>query len=223
MINPSHIEAVIFDCDGVLIDSEILSATMLREEAREWGVEITIPYILKNYVGRSFPSVLADIQAKFNIQLADGFEAQYRQRLLSAFEAELQPMDGIQSVLSALNRPFCVATSSSPERAARSLAITGLSQFFGEKIYTASLVKNGKPAPDVFLYAAQKMQVNPEQCLVIEDSETGVKAGLSAKMMTARFMGGKHLYGFADESNADLTFDKFEKFFEYFPSLRKNL
>lgn len=215
-----QIELVIFDCDGVLIDSEIISARMLQAEAREWGVDISIAYILQNYVGRSYPKVLADMQRNFNIVLPDDFEEKYRARLLAAFERDLKIMTHVKDVLEALSVKFCVATSSSPKRVARSLSLVGLTEKFGQNVYTASLVANGKPAPDLFLYTAAQMGVAPQNCLVIEDSIAGVKAGLAAEMNVARFTGGAHLLGETDSAGAHILFDNFSSFFNHFPNLR---
>ncbi|NVK31674.1 MAG: HAD family hydrolase [Gammaproteobacteria bacterium] len=214
-----RIDAVIFDCDGVLIDSEIISATMLKDAAANYGVSLTIDYILETYVGRAYPKVLADIQSQFNITLPDNFEAQYRERLLEALERDLKLMPGIKSLISALDCPFCVATSSSPVRVARSLQLVDLWNTFAGRIYTASEVKHGKPAPDLFLHAAAKLGVAAEHCLVIEDSVAGIQAGLAASMHTVRFTGGTHITDKNDPAGADAVFDNFEHFYNHYPLL----
>lgn len=214
------IDLVIFDCDGVLIDSEIISAKMLRDSAAEYGADVTIEYILKNYVGRSYPKVLADLQEQFEIKLPDTFEAEYRQRLLEEFDLHLKPIPHVQEVIEALNVPFALATSSSPIRLKFSLEKVGFDQIFAGKTYTASEVINGKPAPDLFLHVAKKSGVLPENCLVIEDSETGVKAALAAGMQTVRFTGGLHLKGVVEAAGAEITLNDFSEFFEFFPAIK---
>jgi len=188
-------QLVIFDCDGVLIDSEAISARVLIASVSRLGIEIDFDTFCQRYVGRSFPTVAKDIFQMFDVALPDGFEADYRATLLTAFEAELIPTMGIVDVLDAMKLPYCVATSSSPPRVARSLALTGLAGFFGNRVYTASQVTRGKPAPDLFVFAATKMGVDPSACLVIEDSLPGIHAGIAAGMTVLRYTGGAHLQG----------------------------
>lgn len=214
-------DLVIFDCDGVLIDSEIISAKMLRAEALKLGIDISIDHILKNYVGRSYPTVLAEIQERFNLTLPQDFEMKYRTRLLEAFETQLNIIPYVYDVIQKLKIPYCIATSSSPRRVNRSLELVGLSELFIQNIFTASQVKRGKPAPDLFLFAATSMGAIPENTMVIEDSESGVAAGLAANMFTVRFMGGAHLENQRDNSGANLVFKNFNQFFDHFPDLKR--
>ncbi len=216
----ADIKLLIFDCDGVLIDSEVISAKMLRETVRRYGVEIPFEYIIQNYVGRSYPKVLADVQSQFSIQLPDDFETEYRTHLLAAFEEQLLAIPNVETVLQSLNVPFAVATSSSPPRVKQSLRKVGLADYFGAHVYTASLVERGKPAPDLFLYVAEKMGVAPENILVIEDSRAGVQAGLAAGMHVVRFVGGQHLYGVSEAAGAHGVIADFAQFFQLFPELR---
>ena len=185
-------ELVIFDCDGVLIDSEVISAGVLVELAAEAGIAFDAAHVREHFLGRSFPAVAQSIRDDFGIPLPADFEARYRARLLERFESELRPTQGIVKLLARLAVPACVATSSSPPRAARSLAIAGLDGFLPH-VFTASLVPRGKPAPDLFLHAAAAMGVPPERCLVIEDSRPGLLAARAAGMEAAYFTGGSHL------------------------------
>jgi HAD superfamily hydrolase (TIGR01509 family) len=189
------IELVIFDCDGVLIDSEVISASMLITELAGYGVRMDMAFVSRHFLGRSYPVVLKEVRERWGVALPERFEADYRARLLAAFEAGLQVMPGAVAALAALDRPYCLATSSSPERLRRSLEITGLAPLFAGRSFTASEVANGKPAPDLFLHAAARMGVDPAACLVIEDSLNGVRAGLAAGMQVWRFTGGTHLRG----------------------------
>lgn len=188
-------DLIIFDCDGVLIDSEIISAKMLIAELALNGVQIDLDYVARHFLGRSYPVVLKQIRAEFGLDLPEDFEARYRERLLAAFERDLRVMPHVSNVLQSLDLPWCVATSSSRPRAERSLEIAGLRGLVGERLYTASQVSHGKPAPDLFLLAAEKMGVPPARCLVIEDSLNGIRAGLAAGMEVWRFTGGSHLAG----------------------------
>ena len=187
-----RISLIIFDCDGVLIDSEIISATVLVEQLRREGVAADLPFVFKNCLGRSFPAV-ADNVARFSGRaLPPDFEGRYRTALLKCFETDLRPMSGIVEVLDSLTVPYCVATGSAAERATRSIDLAGLSERVGECLFTASMVENGKPAPDLFLLAARSMEVAPTECLVVEDSDLGVQAARAAGMRVWRFNGGGH-------------------------------
>lgn len=216
-------DLVIFDCDGVLIDSEIISARMLVEALAGFGVAIDLAYVAQHFLGRSYPTVLAQIRREFGLDLPVGFEDQYRSRLMAAFEVGLQVMPGVVPVLQRLALPWCVATSSSPMRARRSLEIAGLAGMVGERLYTATMVARGKPAPDLFLHVAQVTRVDPARCLVIEDSLHGVAAGLAAGMVVWRFTGGSHLAGQSqaalDAARANLNFADFADFFALPPGL----
>lgn len=189
-----ELDLVIFDCDGVLIDSEHISAGVLVELAAEAGVSFDAGYVREHFLGRSFPTVARTIRDDFSIDLPPDFEARYRARLLDRFRSELRPTAGVLDVLRRLAVPACVATSSSPQRAARSLAIAGLDGFLPH-VFTASLVERGKPAPDLFLHAAAAMGAEPGRCLVIEDSRPGLAAARAAGMAVAYFAGGTHLGG----------------------------
>ncbi|WP_172292724.1 HAD family phosphatase [Pseudoruegeria sp. HB172150] len=213
------IDLVIFDCDGVLIDSETISARMLIAELAERGIDLDMDYVARHFLGRSYPVVLATVRKDFGVDLPESFEPAYRQRLLDAFETELTIMPGVADVIRALDRPYCLATSSSPVRVKRSLEIVGLDSVFAGKVTTASEVANGKPAPDLFLRAAEKMGAQPERCLVIEDSLMGVRAGLAAGMVVWRFTGGSHLQGRALETPDDaVPHREFANFREFFHS-----
>lgn len=188
-------ELVIFDCDGVLIDSEVISARMLIAELKGYGVDMDMTFVSRHFLGRSYPAVLKEVRERWGVALPERFEADYRARLLAAFEQDLRPMPGVKGVIGALGLPYCLATSSSPERLRRSLDITGLTPLFDGVSFTASEVTRGKPAPDLFLHAAARMGADPAGCLVIEDSLNGVRAGLAAGMEVWRFTGGSHLAG----------------------------
>jgi len=187
-------ELVIFDCDGVLVDSEPISAAVLIDELSKLGLTITEDYVREHCLGRSFPTVAKSIREGFAIPLPEDFEQRYRRSLLARFETELRPTPGIVPLLARLRPARCVATSSSPPRVTRSLEITGLAPLFGA-VFTASQVARGKPAPDLFLFAAERMGAVPERTLVIEDSMPGVEAALAAGMEVLVFAGGGHMRG----------------------------
>ncbi|MEM8868872.1 MAG: HAD family hydrolase [Pseudomonadota bacterium] len=217
-MNP--IELVIFDCDGVLIDSEGLSAEVLLALLADQGLTLDFDYFCVNFVGRSFHTVADDIRRTFDMDLPIGFEDAYRTKLLEAFEARLQPTPGIKEAVARLRPAYCVATSSSPKRAHNSLRIAGLTEVFGANVFTASQVNLGKPAPDLFLFTAEQMGVDPAACLVIEDSLPGIDAAVGAGMEVLRFTGGAHLRNRRLKHRMTIrTFDNWPDLFQLMPSL----
>lgn len=220
-------DLVIFDCDGVLIDSEIISARMLIEELARLGVHIDLDYVARHFLGRSYPTVMAQIRREFGLDLPPEFEDQYRERLLDGFRRELKVMPGVADVLQSLAIPFCVATSSSPRRAEMSLSLTGLRDAIGPRLFTASQVARGKPAPDLFLFAAASMGADPARCLVIEDSLTGIHAAHAAGMQVWHFTGGSHFAARSaplgealPEHRPHRQFDAFAVFYQTAPHLK---
>ncbi len=215
---------VIFDCDGVLIDSEILSAATLTDLLRPLGVSINVAYVQYHFLGKSFPTVAELIRRRFETDLPADFEMAYRRKLLERFETDLQTTKGVENILAQLEVRSCVATSSSPQRAGRSLEITGLAGHFAGRVYTASEVKRGKPAPDLFLHVARQESFKPEDCLVIEDSIPGLRAARAAGMTVWWYTGGSHLAGgemALPEDIADLpAFDSWAQFYEMAPSFK---
>jgi HAD superfamily hydrolase (TIGR01509 family) len=189
----SAYDLVIFDCDGVLVDSEMLSARVLMSMMASAGMPITFEDFRLDFLGRSFANAAERARQRFNKPLPADFQEAYRGRLLAEISDHLRPMTGVETVLSSLQLPYCLATSSSPQRLEASLRTTGLAAYFDGRCTTASEVKMGKPAPDIFLLAAQKQGVSPDKCVVIEDSEMGVRAAQAASMEVWHFAGGAHL------------------------------
>ncbi|KMK66216.1 HAD family phosphatase [Puniceibacterium sp. IMCC21224] len=207
------IDLVIFDCDGVLVDSELISADVLIGQMRALGIAMDRDHVRREYLGRSFPSVAATIRKTFDRDLPEDIEARYRAALLSRFEAELRPTPGIEDILDRMVCKTCVATSSSPPRVQNSLRFTGLARYFDANVFTASQVARGKPAPDLFLFAAAQMDTTPDRVLVIEDSLPGIAAAVAAGMRVLRYAGGGHLHGQFLKHDADVTcFDTWADF-----------
>ena len=209
-------DLVIFDCDGVLIDSEIISARMLVQELAGLGVSIDLAYVALHFLGRSYPTVMDQIRREFGLNLPPEFEEQYRQRLLAAFEQELQIMPHVKDVLTRMAVPWCVATSSSPKRVEQSLRLVGLTDVVGDRLFTSTMVARGKPAPDLFLYAAETMGALPARCLVIEDSLNGIRAARAAAMPCWRFTGGSHLINAPPEPEDAMPDRRFATFADFF-------
>jgi len=209
-MNPA---AIIFDCDGVLVDSEVISAEVLIELAATHGIPLTRAYVRDHFLGRSFPTVARTIRDSFAIDLPPDFEARYRAELLTRFHGRLRPTPGIAALLGRVAVPFCCATSSSPPRVAQTLATAGLAGFFGPRVHTASQVARGKPAPDLFLFAAAQMGIDPAACLVIEDSRPGVAAAQAAGMAVLVYTGGSHLGGVGFDTDPPVaSFDNWAAF-----------
>ena len=141
----------------------------------------------------SKPISSAGAGPRSSLALGEAFEESYRTELMNAFETELETTPGVRDVLARLKVSSCVATSSTPRRLKKSMEITGLDRHFGKNTFTASMVENGKPAPDLFLLAAERMGVAPERCLVIEDSAPGIEAAKRAGMKCYHYTGGRHL------------------------------
>ncbi len=187
------VELIIFDCDGVLIDSESISSRVETEELRRYGCDITVETYLEGALGLAEEEEIWGRVAEENgTQLPPDFVRTVREKVTEAFENELQPIPGINEVLSNLNTPICIASSSRPERLKRCLALTGLAGFFADNVFSATEVKRGKPHPDLFLHAAARMGTAPARCLVVEDSPAGVQGAKAAGMTVLGFLGATH-------------------------------
>lgn len=193
-MDPGRPDLVIFDCDGVLVDSELLSCRCLSKVLAELGFELSLEQALELFLGRSTAAIGQYYRERGEI-LPDDFLLRLKARVLETFAGALQPIPDVGAVVSELPAPCCVASSSDLDRVALSLKVTGLAPHFGDRIYTAQMVRHGKPAPDLFLHAAEKMGAAPARTLVIEDSVSGVQAGKAAGMTVWGFVGGSHYRG----------------------------
>jgi HAD superfamily hydrolase (TIGR01509 family) len=185
------LDLIIFDCDGVLVDSEVLSCRCLAEALEGCGIALEFAEALELFLGRS-TSVVLQHYAGQGRALPDSFVSDLKARTRESFRISLQPIPGIASLLAELKTSHCVASSSDLDRVSFSLARTGLSRYFDGHIFTSEMVARGKPAPDLFLYAADKMRAEPAKTLVIEDSVSGVAAAKAAGMQVWGFVGGSH-------------------------------
>jgi HAD superfamily hydrolase (TIGR01509 family) len=186
---------VIFDCDGVLVDSETLALGCARRAFSELGVELSAERARDLFLGLSQPAMRATARAGLGLELPDGFETRLTRLTVEAFERELKGVEGLREALEGLAVPVCVASSSSPERIRASLQIVGYTDLFPGTVFSASEVARGKPAPDLFLHAAAQLGVLPDKCLVIEDSAPGIEAAGRAGMTAFGFTGGAHAAG----------------------------
>ncbi len=183
-------ELVIFDCDGVLVDSERLSVRVDAIVLAELGWPLSEEEVVERFVGRSQAYMESEIEAHLGRPLPDRWEEETRPLYRQVFEAELKPVAGIVEALDAIDVPTCVASSSSHERIRHTLELTGLYDRFAGRIFSATEVANGKPAPDLFLHAAGRNRVEPAACAVVEDSRYGVEAARAAGMRPFGYAGG---------------------------------
>jgi HAD superfamily hydrolase (TIGR01509 family) len=184
-----HRQLVIFDCDGVLVDSEPISIRVDALVLAELGMHLSEQELIDRFVGRS-PSVMRQaIEAHLGHPLSDDWIERSRPRYAEAFERELQPIEGIEDALDQISTATCVASSSEPDELAFKLKLTGLFERFAGRIFSAAEVRNGKPAPDLFLHAAEQMGVSPGACAVVEDSQYGVQAARSAGIWAFGYAG----------------------------------
>jgi HAD superfamily hydrolase (TIGR01509 family) len=186
-------DLVIFDLDGVLVDSEPISSRVTAAALTEAGIEISEAEVCDRFLGVSTASMLRAVEAEHGCRLPASFQETLRARILRAFEQELAPVPGVPALLDGLAVDRCVASSSHPERIRRSLEITGLLERLGPHLFSATMVSAGKPAPDLFLLAAARMAAEPARCLVVEDSEVGIRAAKAAGMTVFGFTGASHV------------------------------
>lgn len=184
MRTSSTIKAVLFDCDGTLVDSEVLCNQGLVELLGEAGAVVSLEELVRNYRGRKLSETLATVESKFGITLGDTFVTRYRQRVSELFEQKLQPTEGIHDALRSIGQKMAVVSSGPMHKIQQSLSLCALLEHFGNHIYSSFEVGIWKPDPRIYLHAAQALGVPPEHCAVVEDSQVGVQAGVNAGMKT---------------------------------------
>ncbi|ABD05300.1 HAD-superfamily hydrolase subfamily IA, variant 3 [Rhodopseudomonas palustris HaA2] len=185
-------DLVIFDCDGVLVDSEVISCRVHAETLTRHGYPITTEQVAERFLGRSGREARREIEAELGRAFDDALEAQLVADVLRSFAESLEPIPHINEALGALAQPVCVASSGTLERIAFALTRTGLHARFAPHLFSAEQVESGKPAPDLFLHAARQMGVAPARCVVIEDSVPGILGATAAGMTVLGFVGGSH-------------------------------
>jgi HAD superfamily hydrolase (TIGR01509 family) len=213
-----HFDLVIFDCDGVLVDSEVLSCQCLVELLRRQEVALDLETAFTHFLGRSSVAIV-DHYLGLGLSLPVDFGAALQASIRDAFARSLTAIPDVEKLLRHLDIAYCLASSSDLERINFSLAVTGLRGFFEGRVFSAEMVPEGKPAPDLFLYAAARMGARPERTLVIEDSVSGVQAAKAAGMRVWGFVGGSH-YRFRNgralllAAGADRVFERMLDFAE---------
>jgi HAD superfamily hydrolase (TIGR01509 family) len=182
---------IIFDCDGVLVDTEEISCGVLAEEARKLGADLSNQEALETFAGTSYSFVFDFIAKRLGKKLPEGFEELYRKRTFEEFEKNLQPIPGIHEVIKKLPLPFCVASNAPAYKVEFNLKLVKLFPFFENNIFSAYQVNAWKPDPTLFLTAAKTMGFSPAETMVIEDSPAGVEAAVAANMKVLGFATGK--------------------------------
>lgn len=205
------VDLVIFDCDGVLVDSEIISCRAHATTLTRHGYPITYEEVLGRFLGISDREARLAVERELGRKLPDDFEEEIRAAALQSYASDLRGIAHIGEAIAAIDLPKCVASSGTPEKIRHGLTCAGLYDLLAPHIFSASQVKRGKPAPDLFLFAAEQMNARPARCIVIEDSVPGVKGALAAGMRVLGFHGGGHCgEGHADmlrTAGAAVTFD----------------
>lgn len=187
-------KAIIFDFDGVIADSEVLSNTVLAEVVTELGVPTTLEDAYRNYMGKRFHELIAAVEAAVGRSLPPSFGDHYQSRTLTRFRQELAPIAGAREFIAKFaGLPRCIASSSSPDRLALCLEVLDMVSLFEGRVFSASNVARGKPHPDIFLHAAEAIGVPPGDCIVIEDSGTGVVAGRAAGTTVIGLLAAGHI------------------------------
>lgn len=183
-------DGVIFDCDGVLVDSEKIGVHIDRQVLKEVGLEFTLEEVVHNFMGKSDQYFIETVETMIGKPVPENWLEEIGRRYNEAFEKELTAVPGIEQALDAISIKSCVASSGTHEKMRYTLGKTGLLPRFTDQLFSATQVERGKPYPDLFLFAAKQMGWEPERCLVVEDSHAGVDAGLAAGMKVAAYAGG---------------------------------
>lgn len=185
-------DLVIFDCDGVLVDSEPLANRVLQERLASVGLEMPLAEVMRTFIGKTREACIVRAGELLGRPLPADFAAEWDRVLYRKLQEELEAVAGVAEVLDRLRIPYCAASNSSPERLRLGLEAAGLWRRFEGRAFSAQAVPNPKPAPDLFLHAARTMNARPERCAVVEDTPTGVRAGVAAGMTVFAFAAAEH-------------------------------
>ncbi|OIV40267.1 HAD family hydrolase [Flavobacterium johnsoniae] len=202
-----ELKCIIFDCDGVLVDTEKIGNGILLEMASKYGFKMEIEDAYRDFNGRNLQECFRHIEDAIEAKLPESFEAEYREKSFEAFKTQVKPMEGIVSFIENLKIPYCVASSGPVEKIRLNLEVAGLLDKFENKIFSSYQINSWKPDPGIFLYAANEMGFEVNDCIVVEDSKAGVKAGIQ---------GGFRVFGFANGyNNSDLEEEGAMLFYTY--------
>lgn len=205
-------ELVIFDCDGVLVDSETITNALMIDMLETYGIEYTKQEFVSRFVGVKIEHCIETIIKEYNIKLPDSFLHDYHLRVLALLKLNLKEIAGVRNLINRLQVPYCVASNSTQSKIEMMLGKTDLLKFFEGKTFSSYDVPNPKPAPDVYLKAASVNKIRPERCAVIEDTPTGIRAGKAAGMTVYGFE-GLFPASVLSDAGADDVFDHMDQLF----------
>jgi HAD superfamily hydrolase (TIGR01509 family) len=205
---------IIFDCDGVLVDSEPIGNQVMVDMANELGANISLDYAFQYFKGNSLYHCMSKVESLIPSDLPAHFESDYRARTFDRFKKEIQPIEGVEALIKTLKVPFCVASSGPENKIRLNLELTGLLPYFDNRIFSCYKVQKWKPDPAVFLWAAQALGYNPNECLVIEDSPIGIDAAIN---------GGFDVFGFTAHDYKNELVPRATKTFDSMLELQKLL
>ncbi len=183
-------KCIIFDCDGILVDSEEISAKVFKTMMQELGVDLNFKTVLEQITGTSMKENLKYFSAQLGKSLPEDFESEFRQRSYKAFKTDLKPVKGVHELLDKIKVPIGVASSGPVEKIKQNLETTNLRHYFGENIFSSYEIESWKPEPEIYLHAVKSMGFKPEECAVIEDSLVGVQAAKA---------GGFHIFALSNK------------------------
>jgi HAD superfamily hydrolase (TIGR01509 family) len=210
-ISNLNVDLVIFDCDGVLVDSEVISCRAHAETLTRHGYPITSDQVLDRFLGVSDREARLIVEAELGRSLPGDFEVQMKQAALQRYAEDLRTIPYVGEAIAAIGLPKCVASSGTPEKIQHGLTCAGIYDLLAPHIFSATQVKRGKPAPDLFLFAARQMTAPPGRCVVVEDSVPGIAGALAAGMTVLGFHGGSHCgTGYAERLRAAGAVSTFE-------------
>lgn len=202
-----NVKCIIFDCDGILVDSETIANQVLLSMSAPFGLKMTMEEAVKNFNGRRLKNIFEQIEKLTDKKLPDSFETDFRKQTFEAFKTDLKAVKGVRKFIENLSVPYCVASSGPVEKITFNLTTTGLIQNFENRIFSSYEINSWKPDPEIFIHACNQMGFKKEECIVIEDSVAGVIAGVK---------GGFKVFALANENNAqDLRDEGATVFYNY--------
>jgi len=206
--NSNKYKCIIFDCDGVLVDSETIGNQVMVDLCNELGANIDLNYAYKHFKGHSLYSCMSQIENLIRRELPDNFEQRYRKQSYENFKNYIKPIRGVKEILGNLKVPFCVASSGPESKIRLNLEFTGLLPYFKGNIFSCYTIQKWKPDPAIFLWAAETMGFHPKDCVVIEDSLAGVKAAKAGEFKVFGYV--EHDFNNELKHSADLVFNNMD-------------
>jgi HAD superfamily hydrolase (TIGR01509 family) len=178
------IECVIFDCDGTLVDSELLCNLGLEIQLQELGIKADIQSMVNRFRGWKLANIVDALSIEYSLELDETFITSYRQAIADLFDSQLQPIPNIAQTLANIPQPKCVASNAPLEKIKQAVKVTNLEHFFNDNLFSSYAIQSWKPEPDLFLHAAKMMKIEPKNCVVVEDSVLGIEAAKRAGMQS---------------------------------------